>query len=146
MVWVSATTGSRTGASRLIYDAWLQGALVIVTSQTLVNEVAETLVEYLQRPTDEVERLVALIEVRADWYAIKHQVMGCQDLDDDPVLETALVGEAEYIVTRDPHLLKLPRHVAQYYRQRGVTILTPHEFAPILHAAQAAAGGSCEPG
>lgn len=122
------------------------GDLVVVTSQTLVNEVAETLVEYLQRPTDEGEPLVALIEVHADWYAIKHQVMGCKDVDDDPVLETALVGKAEYIVTRDPHLLELPRHVARYYRQRGVTILTPHDFAPILHVAQATASGYCEPG
>ncbi len=43
------------------------------------------------------------------------------DRDDDYVLACALEGEAEYIVSGDPHLLDLKSY-------KSVPIVTPHEF------------------
>lgn len=38
-------------------------------------------------------------------------------------IETAINGRAEYLVTRDKRLLKLPLHVDAYVKARGVIIL-----------------------
>lgn len=43
------------------------------------------------------------------------------DRDDDYVLACAVEGQAEYIISGDPHLLDLKSH-------RGIPILTPREF------------------
>ncbi len=47
--------------------------------------------------------------------------MGCRDPDDDKVLETALMGDAECVVTGDNDLLVMSPF-------RGIPILTPAEF------------------
>lgn len=43
------------------------------------------------------------------------------DPDDDKILETAIEGEVDYIVSRDKHLLNLKKF-------EGIEILTPEEF------------------
>ena len=47
--------------------------------------------------------------------------MGCRDPDDDKVLETALMGDAECVVTGHNDLLVMSPF-------RGIPILTPAEF------------------
>lgn len=44
-----------------------------------------------------------------------------EDPDDNIILETALIGKAEYLISGDPHLLKLGEY-------QGLKILTAHEF------------------
>lgn len=44
-----------------------------------------------------------------------------RDQDDDFVLACAIDGEADYIVSGDPHLLDLKKY-------KGVLILSPREF------------------
>ena len=43
------------------------------------------------------------------------------DPDDDKILECAVAGNADYIVSGDSHLLDIEEH-------RGVEILSPDEF------------------
>ena len=53
--------------------------------------------------------------------------VSCRDPDDDVVLETALAGEAGYVVRRDEgvaHDLELMRHAAE----QGVQLLTVNRF------------------
>ena len=45
----------------------------------------------------------------------------CRDSKDDMYLETAVSGQAEYIITGDPDLLVLDPF-------RGINIMTPHDF------------------
>ncbi len=47
--------------------------------------------------------------------------MGCRDPDDDKVLETALMGDAECVVTGDNDLLAMSPFP-------GIPVLTPAEF------------------
>ena len=47
--------------------------------------------------------------------------MGCRDPDDDMFLETALIGDADSLVTGDADLLELNPH-------QGIPILTPATF------------------
>jgi len=51
--------------------------------------------------------LLADLEAVAEWTAINGVVQACRDPDDDKFLETALVAQAECIVTGDGDLLAL---------------------------------------
>jgi putative PIN family toxin of toxin-antitoxin system len=132
MVWVAATIGHSGSASRLVYEAFLRGDITIITSGPLVNEIAGTLIHTLHRPPDAVETFIAHLCARAEVLPIQHQTMGCLDQKDDPVLETAISGHADFIVTLDKRLLKLPQHVADYVQRHGVKIVSPGSFAPLL--------------
>jgi len=128
MVWVSALTGNPNASSGRILKAFLAEAITVVTSGPLVDEIAETLVQYMMVPPLEVERFIALLCARADVVPIRHQVMGCKDPDDDPVLETAIAGQANFIVTRDRRLLELPSHVHDYITRAGVWVIGPEQL------------------
>ncbi len=47
------------------------------------------------------------------------------DPEDDKFVETALEGDADFIVTQDKHLLKLKDY-------QGIKVITPEEFLKIL--------------
>jgi len=51
--------------------------------------------------------LLADLEAVAEWTAINGAIQACRDPDDDKFLETALVAQADYIVTGDGDLLAL---------------------------------------
>jgi len=53
--------------------------------------------------------------------AITQQIQACRDANDDKILELAVNGEAEYIVTGDDDLLVMNPF-------RGINIVTPAEF------------------
>ena len=55
------------------------------------------------------------------WVAIAGAKMGCRDADDDKLLETALVGEADCLVTGDGDLLAMDPF-------RGVPFVMPATF------------------
>jgi len=116
MVWVSALTGNPNASSGRIFEAFTTGAITVVTSGPLVDEIADTLVEYMRVPPP----------------SIRHQVMGCSDPGDDPVLETATAGGADFVVTRDRRLLELPPHVARYLERAAVAVVRPEQFVRLV--------------
>lgn len=60
----------------------------------------------------------------AEWTAIAGTVRACQDPDDDKILETALTGRANCLVTGDAELLKL-------HPYRGLAIVSPRGFLEV---------------
>ncbi len=63
-------------------------------------------------------RFLAELDAVAEFVGITGGVMGCRDRDDDKILETALNGIAQMIVTGDRDLLLLDPW-------RGIPILEP---------------------
>jgi putative PIN family toxin of toxin-antitoxin system len=61
----------------------------------------------------------------ADWVGIEGNVRACRDPNDDMFLETAVVGEAECIITGDGDLLALDPFFA-------VRIIPPREFLAVI--------------
>lgn len=57
----------------------------------------------------------------SDWVSITHSRFGCRDPDDDKFLETAILGEADCLVTGDGDLLEMSPFA-------GLPVLTPTEF------------------
>ena len=68
-------------------------------------------------------RLVYLAQLRAvsEFVSIAGAKLGCRDPDDDKMLETALMGDANCLVTGDLDLLDMSRF-------RGIPILSPAAF------------------
>ncbi len=128
MIWVAGLTGRPDSPSRAIYEAFLRGDLEVVVSSYIVREIEETLIEDLNRPAIEVEAFISLLLARAHYVAVQHQVMGCEDPNDDPFLEAAVKGQATWIVTKDNRLLNLRPFVRQYFSRQHVRTIAPHKF------------------
>ena len=64
---------------------------------------------------------LAQLKTVSTWVAVSGAKMGCRDPDDDKLLETAMMGAADALVTGDGDLLEMtPFH--------GIPILTPTAF------------------
>lgn len=65
-------------------------------------------------------RLVFLAQIEdvAEWVSISGAKLGCRDPDDDKMLETALLGRADCLITGDRDLLVMSPF-------RGISILSP---------------------
>ena len=64
---------------------------------------------------------LAQLEAVSEWVSIAGAKLGCRDRDDDKLLETALMGEADCLVTGDRDLLEMSPF-------NDIPILTPAGF------------------
>jgi putative PIN family toxin of toxin-antitoxin system len=138
-VWVAAVL-SQSGAAWQVYLAFADGRFVLITSAPALAETEEVLQRpRLVRSGDARLRAREMIEaIRAD--AERVDVAGdlqvCRDPKDDIVIETALRGEADLLVTLDKDLLEDPNVLAAL-AAAGVRVLTPGQFLAALREATA---------
>lgn len=122
---------SRTGAPGAILRAWREDRFQLVTSAPLLDELRDV----LARPRsaerhgwspDERLLFIAAFDESAIVVASEAGLrVIVEDLDDDRVLEAAMAGEVDYIVSGDHHLLDLGTHA-------DIPIVTPARFAAAL--------------
>jgi hypothetical protein len=107
--------------SRVTYAAILSSWIIDETEQTLDEPF------FIRRLGPErIRELLAIVYAKCDVHDLTVPVSGvAPDPDDDPILATALSGDAAYIVTGDRAL----RAISQF---RGVTIVTPREFLELF--------------
>jgi len=74
---------------------------------------------------DDVETVLALILLRGEPVVPQRRITVCRDPKDNIVLETAVAGDADYIVTGDKDLMVL-------HPFEGVPIVGPAEFLEAL--------------
>jgi len=104
------------------------GFVVSVTCDELLDELCRVLTQKFGMPFANVNRYIAVIRSFSEVVAITGQLrVVADDPDDDKVIECAVVGKADYIVTGDRHLLAL----GQY---KGITIVKATQFLNILGA------------
>jgi uncharacterized protein len=77
--------------------------------------------------------VIALIRERGESVSLTGSLHLCRDRDDDLVVETALIGEADAMVSRDADLTRDPESIAAL-RERGVQVLTVQHFLETLQA------------
>lgn len=109
---------------RAIRDAFLDGLFDVVVSEELMAELLET----IRKPrlaklfkTEDVRKLLELLQTDAEWVVAKTKLSVTRDPDDNIVLECAVDGQAETVVTGDEDLLCLKVF-------RKISILTPQQF------------------
>jgi putative PIN family toxin of toxin-antitoxin system len=130
-VWISALINPK-GRPAEIIDAFANGHFSVVSS----NELLAELKDVLQRPRmrskygigqPEIEALDQLIRSLADVVDIPGTLRLCRDPDDDAVIETAVVGLAQYVVSRDEDLMRVPE-LAEALSVAGIEFVTVQTF------------------
>ena len=119
---VSATLFADSVPARALMLALRLGTVLM--SQDLAGELADV----LARPRfvrysslDERETFLDNLMHQTEWVAITERVQACRDPKDDKILELAVNGGADYIVTGDDDLLVMNPF-------RGISIMRPAEF------------------
>ncbi len=111
-------------------SAWVQGKCEAGVSPAALAEYHETVEELRLRYADRkpVEWADALAESAVLVFPTDRASGATSDPDDEMILECALTGEVDYIVSGDKkHLLSLGEF-------RGIRIVSPAEFARIVAA------------
>ena len=130
-VWISALINPHGFPARL-KDAWLRGRFDVVISLAILEEVAEVLMrprirDKYELSEDKIESFLRLLQERARHVELSSRLHLCRDPDDDQILETALLGGAQLLVSRDDDL---KRDVDLIYQMQnhGVEVLSVRRF------------------
>lgn len=117
-----------SGYSARILDAAHREEIKLVTSVHLLEEFGEVIsrrriIRKYPGVTEHAETLLDFLRAFAEFVSgVPEGNQISPDRDDDFVLACAVEGEADYIVSGDPHLLDL-----KSFKQ--IPVLTPREFA-----------------
>jgi putative PIN family toxin of toxin-antitoxin system len=128
-IWISFLIGKLLSG---LDDYILEGQLEVVISDEQLEEITTV----LRRPKfrkhfspDDIEEFLSLIYKTAVIVKIHHTIKDCRDEKDNFILETAIRGKADYIVTGDKDLLILNPY-------RGKKIIGFREFEDIIKEAK----------
>ena len=99
----------------------------LLLSVPLVEELNRVLGEKLRLSSSITEQYLALLQSQATLITADHSYPSLPDLDDEPIVASALAGEAEVFVTGDKALLELQSI-------SGLRVISPREFWEILSA------------
>ena len=130
-VWISALINPRGHPARLM-DAWLESQFQIVVSVALLDE----LVDVLSRPrirdkyrlgAGDIAEFLRLIAENSIQVTTIGDLQLCRDPDDDLMLETALLGHAQFAVSRDDDL-KRDQDLISKMNEHGIEVLSVQQF------------------
>jgi len=134
-IWVSAILNPFGFPARL-RNSFAKGLFRPVISEPMFLELAEV----LNRPrikakyglaAADIKELLVLIEERSESVQLSGNVKICRDINDDMVIETAIKGRVEYLVTRDDDI-KHGDKVSSFLQQYNVSVLSVANFISIL--------------
>ncbi len=124
-IWISFLIGKLLAG---LDDYILDGLLEVIISDEQLDEITTV----LRRPkfrkhftTDDIKEFLSLLYKSAQVVAVHHTIKDCRDEKDNFLLETAIRGKADYIVTGDKDLLILNPY-------RGKEIIGFREFENII--------------
>ena len=130
-VWVSAFL-KPSGPPGQVVAAWSRSKLSVVTSLPQIAELAEVLsrprlLRKFRYPRSDAEMFVRLIAARAAVVETSGALQICRDPDDDEILEAAINGKAQYLVTRDDDL-KRDLDLIKMARRNRVRVVSVRQF------------------
>jgi putative PIN family toxin of toxin-antitoxin system len=137
-VWVSAFINPH-GRPAQIIEAWLDSQFQVVVSLVLLDELADVLARPRIRTrygldTAEIVEFLQLLSARAITVTPTGQIKVCRDPDDDLILEAAILGKAQYLVSRDDDLKRDTDLVARM-EAYGVMVLSVEQFFQKINSA-----------
>lgn len=123
-VWLSGLLWK--GAPNSVLRRGTRGLFVVITSQSIIDEVAEKLVKKFRYPDIKTHRLIRFIERTSVMTQPSHRLdVVTRDPTDNKIIECAVAGKADYVVTGDRDLLDIQRY-------RSIEIITPSTFLKTL--------------
>lgn len=81
---------------------------------------------------DEVGSLIAVLKSGAGLVQVEGNVIACRDPDDNVVIETAIRGRADPLVSGDHDLTQMAE-VAEYLARAGIRVVTVRQFLQELN-------------
>jgi putative PIN family toxin of toxin-antitoxin system len=130
-VWVSAFLNPEGFPARLI-QAGKTGRFSIVSSLPLLDELQEVLLRprimKIRRSTGtDVHCFMAGVAAVVQLVPVSGELSLCRDPDDDVILETAIQGNAAFVISRDEDLTR-DLDLIDHLRERGIEAMTVLRF------------------
>jgi uncharacterized protein len=118
---------SRNGRNFALFFAAIEGKYVLLVSPAIIRELARVLRRDISWQEDRVQRAIRLVVRTAQVIASAGEELEAvkADPDDDRILECAVDGKADLIVSNDHHLLDLKNF-------RGIPIMAGVDFRRTL--------------
>jgi len=117
----------KNGASGRVLDFWLEGKFELISSEATIDEIVETLRDF--KINLSFNEILIWVSVLAEESFFVEPILAFdvvkEDQDDNKFLEAGVEGEADYIVSKDNHLLKLVEF-------KDIKIVSPEEFLKVL--------------
>ena len=134
-IWVSAFLNPQGFPARLV-EAGKAGQLAVVMSPPMLEELMEALcrprIMKIRRTTAaDAEAFVRSVAEVALLVSVTGDLRLCRDPDDDVVLETAIVGGAQYVVSRDEDITR-DLELTQQLADRGIEPITVGRLLGLL--------------
>ena len=124
-VWLSGLVfGGKPGK---IIELFMDEAILVVVSEELISELRRKITQRFPLFISHLDLLEA--SVRKDTVMVKlgsQTVTVSRDRDDDKFIETALLGECQYIISGDKDLLVIRSY-------KNIRIIKPAEFLELIH-------------
>ena len=118
-VWLSALYFS--GKPAQIVHLIEEKNLISVTSQPILNELNEKMTLDFQTPAFAANGTISYIKSLSEFVSIQGRDFGLRDQADNMVLETAILGKCNFLITGDKDLLTLKKY-------NNLGIITPSQF------------------
>ncbi|KKS32402.1 MAG: Toxin-antitoxin system toxin component, PIN family [Candidatus Amesbacteria bacterium GW2011_GWA2_42_12] len=109
------------GTPKEVLNLILKEEFIGVTSISLMAELSEVVHKKFSFKKPDLEYLEEQINIDFEVVKPRNSVRSARDDDDNRVLEAAITGECDYIITGDEDLLVLKKY-------KNIRILTPKEF------------------
>lgn len=134
-VWISALLNPAGYPAKLL-KAFEKGIFEVIVSEPILEEIADVLSRPRIRDKYEIsegviEELLTLVEARAESVSLSGIIDICRDKDDNFIIETAINGNAQYIVSRDDDI-KFNKEVTQFLLPYGISVTTVRNFIRLI--------------
>ena len=124
-VWLSGLVfGGKQGK---IIELFIDKAILVVMSEELISELRRKITQRFPLFIPHLDLLEA--SLRKDTVMVKlgsQTVTVSRDPDDDKFIETALLGECQYIISGDKDLLVIRSY-------KNIRVIKPAEFLELIH-------------
>lgn len=90
-----------SGAAAKILDRWVEGQFVLLYSKPVFEEYSRILLNHPKVPRANATTFLSGVTRLAQTVSIVEKLSVCKDPSDNVFLETAIDGEAEYLVTKN---------------------------------------------
>ncbi|MBI5141483.1 MAG: putative toxin-antitoxin system toxin component, PIN family [Nitrospirae bacterium] len=137
-ILISSLISSSAAVNELV-DRWRNGCFAVVSSEQQITELREV----LSRPKflfkyrikeRQIADMVSLMVERTQRVSLKKTVCVCRDPDDDIVIETAIRGNARYLITGDKDIFE-DSSVLAFLMRHGVTAVRAVQFLSVINKA-----------
>ncbi len=138
-IWVSSLLNP-FGFPARVRKSFEEGVFNLIISELMLEELAEV----LNRPRiktkygiseDDIKGLLILIEERSEPVLLSGDINICRDKDDNVVIETAIMGQADFLVTRDDDI-KFDKAVSSFLKKYGISVISIAKFLTHINKSQ----------